>query len=160
MTLPRGTDGLGLYLAWASPHETQIGDGLPGTRQLRLYHLFPRECQEPVLTAPIALMTEAESSPVNGNLRFQLYLCARPHGSHHLVSSSSLTTSAVSMVFSFRVWSLQAHRSIRAGARLYAATRSPSPSINLHPCPPYSLGPCHFIRSVLPTNHLFGHGRP
>ncbi len=25
------------------------------------------------------------------------------------------------------------------------------------PCPTYSLGPCQFINSVLPTNHLFGH---
>ncbi len=25
------------------------------------------------------------------------------------------------------------------------------------PCPTYSLGPCHFINSVLPTSHLFGH---
>src|SRR5713226_10553257 len=32
---------------------------------------------------------------------------------------------------------------------------SPSPSINFHPCPPYSLSPCHFISSVLPTNHLY-----
>ncbi len=28
---------------------------------------------------------------------------------------------------------------------------------DFHPCPLYSLDPCQFIISVLPTKHLFGH---
>src|SRR5205807_8069547 len=73
-------------------------------------------------------------------------------------SESSLTTPTVSRFFSSVLCSLRPHPCIGTGVPCSSADGSPS--ITLHSRSPDSLGPCSFINSVLPTNHLFDHCGP
>src|SRR5580700_2152009 len=73
--------------------------------------------------------------------------------SHCLINAVSLTTPAVSRVFSLRYCQTRAHFSV--GARTASFSVAP-----VHRCHPNLLGPFTIINSVLPTKHLFDHHRP
>jgi hypothetical protein len=65
----------------------------------------------------------------------------------------SLTTPAVARVFSFAYHWIRAH--------FFVGARTASVSVgSIQLCHPNLLSPFPFIRSVLPTNHLFDHDRP
>src|ERR1017187_8072288 len=69
-----------------------------------------------------------------------------------LINAVSLTTPAIARVFSF------AYRWIRA--HFFVGARNASVSVgSIHLCHPNLLSPFPFIRSALPTKHLFGHDR-
>src|SRR5438477_4505548 len=77
----------------------------------------------------------------------------------------SLTTSALSRTFSnffFCSWVYSSTLLRGRDGRPLARRTVPLlyRSLPLPACSPYSLSPCQFIDSVLPTNHLFSHYGP
>jgi len=70
-----------------------------------------------------------------------------------LVNAESLTTPALSRVFSLLYWQIRAHFSVGARTASFSAA-----AVSL--CHPNLLSPLTVISSVLPTKHLFDHHRP
>jgi hypothetical protein len=70
-----------------------------------------------------------------------------------LVNAVSLTTPAVSRVFSLLFFQTWTHFSVGARTASFSAA-------SVHLCHPNLLSPFAIINSVLPSKHLFDHHRP
>src|ERR1700676_1256622 len=81
-----------------------------------------------------------------------LLLCPAGFRSY-LINALSLTTPALSRVFSLLYCQTRAHFSVGARTASFSAA-------SVHLCHPNLLSPFTISNSVLPTKHLFDHHRP